>query len=451
MATSEKNALTKVRAESIQTIWSRAIWLAGVGAGALTLALTIAGLPARYEQLLTGPDKRSLFDLGLSVASYAGYLTALDALLVLVHILIGGFILWRRPSDWMSSFVALALITNGALIPFSRFYGPNSEAVPWQPLANLVTYLGLATSVLILYLFPDGRFVPRWTAMLAVLWGVLILSMVFPFAAWGMNRWPLPLQLAVLSLWSGTGLYAQVYRYAEVSNRTQRQQTKWALFGLMAAMLAPFVYFLPNIILPSVGGPLIPNFLYQRLGAGIFTFSLLARLVAATGLTLVMLMFPVSFAIAILRYRLWDIDIIIHRTLVYSTLTALLALVYLIDVVIFQQILEALTGQPQSDIVTVLSTLMIAALFGPLRRRVQNAIDRRFFRSQYDAARVLAAFAARVRDEVELDRLTEHLLAAAQQALQPSHVSLWLKETTTADSAVRRPDKPFRRVDDQGN
>lgn len=449
MATSETTPPTEPKAQTLRTAWPRAVWLASAGAGALTLALTVAALPARYEQLLAGPDQRSLFDLGLSVASYAGYLTALDVLLVVVHILIASFILWRRPGDWMCSFVALALITNGALIPFSRFYGPSTAGTPWQPLANLVIYTGLASSVLILYLFPNGKFVPRWAGLLAILWGVVILTSIFePSASWGLNRWPLLVQLAVLALWSGTGLYAQLYRYMQVSDGTQQQQTKWALFGLMAAVLAPFVYFLPNIILPSVGGPLIPNFLYHRLGAGFFTFSLLARLLAATGLTLVILVFPLSFAVAILRYRLWDIDVIIHRTLVYSTLTALLALVYLIEIVLLQQILEALTAQPQSDLVTVLSTLIIAALFVPSRRRVQDMIDRRFYRSRYDAARVLAAFAGRVQDEVELDRLAEHLLAAAQQTMQPSHASLWLKETTETGSAVRKQDKPVRSVDD---
>jgi len=135
---------------------------------------------------------------------------------------------------------------------------------------------------------------------------------------------------------------------------------------------------------------------------------------------------PLALAIAILRYRLFDIDIIIRRTLLYSALTALLAGIYFGSVVVLQNAFTALTGAARSELVTVLSTLAIAALFVPLRARLQAFIDRRFFRRKYDAAQTLAEFSATLRDEVELSRLSERLEAVVQQSMEPASVDLWL-------------------------
>ncbi len=139
------------------------------------------------------------------------------------------------------------------------------------------------------------------------------------------------------------------------------------------------------------------------------------------------LLIPLSIGLSILRYRLFDIDILIRRTLQYSLLSGLIALTYFGLIIVLQSAFTALTGQAQNDFVTVASTLAIAALFLPLRRRVQDFIDRRFYRKKYDAAKTLAAFAATCRDETDLDKLTASLIAVVQETMQPENVTLWLK------------------------
>jgi hypothetical protein len=168
----------------------------------------------------------------------------------------------------------------------------------------------------------------------------------------------------------------------------------------------------------------------------------LADIIVNTFNHLLLLLIPISIAFAILRSRLWDIDIIINRTLVYGSLTAILALFYFVSVIALQSLLSVFTGHlswgTQSPVVIVASTLGIAALFQPLRRRLQAIIDRRFYRSRYDAARTLAAFSASLRDEVDLEQLREQLLAVVQETMQPSHISLWLRNPEQSRERITR-------------
>jgi hypothetical protein len=149
--------------------------------------------------------------------------------------------------------------------------------------------------------------------------------------------------------------------------------------------------------------------------------------VVAVASAVAILLLPVAVGIAILRYRLYDIDLIINRTLVYLSLTSVLALVYAGGVVGAGSLMREVTGREQSSLVVAASTLVVAALFRPVRTRVQTFIDRRFYRRKYDAARTVESFSARLRDETELEILATELVAAVDDTMQPAHVSIWLE------------------------
>jgi hypothetical protein len=188
---------------------------------------------------------------------------------------------------------------------------------------------------------------------------------------------------------------------------------------------------LPNIsnliLFDSIVSTYTSNFLFDAvwiLPWDVFNYILYAGVLA-------LLVVPVCTYIAILRYRLYDIDVVINRTLVYGALTATLALVYFGGVATAESIFRALTGQEQQpQLAIVVSTLVIAALFNPLRRRIQAFIDRRFYRSKYDAAKTLETFSAKLRDETDLDALNAELVGVVRETMQPAHVSLWLRPDT---------------------
>jgi hypothetical protein len=207
---------------------------------------------------------------------------------------------------------------------------------------------------------------------------------------------------------------AQIYRYRYVSTSMERQQTKWIIFGFSISLLITLALLLPLLFFPPLRQADSP---YSPIRTMITTF-------------LLTLPITLCFGLAILRYRLYNIDVIINHTLVYATVTATLSLIYLGLVFAFQSLVHALTGETgDNPLVIVGSTLIIAALFTPLRRQIQAIIDRRFYRSKYDAERTLAAFSTNLRHEMNLAQLSEQLVTVIQETMQPEHISLWLRST----------------------
>jgi hypothetical protein len=203
---------------------------------------------------------------------------------------------------------------------------------------------------------------------------------------------------------------AQLYRYFRVSDVLERQQIKWVAYSFFIVMV---LGFLGEVVAQSILSIQPNGFL---------------GVLITNSFSLISLLIPISLGLAMFRYRLWDIDVIINRTLVYGALTLILTGVYVGLILGLQALLARITRQNNS-VAIVVSTLVIAALFHPLRRRIQRVIDRRFYRSKYDSAKIVADFSATLRQEVDLDTLRDRLLGVVQETMQPAHVSLWLRPT----------------------
>jgi hypothetical protein len=389
-----------------------------------TFALFIANIPAYFVALhhlhypsqhvfrgqLTLADIHTLKSWGLSLDFYAMCMVLASLLFQFSYAAVGVILFWRRSNDRVALLTSFALL----MIPFGFDYLTLQALAPaWEWLIPTLSVLGNASIMLCAYVFPDGRFMPHWIRWLALFmicfW---VVSAIFP--SWLLS--PLFFNLILFGLIAST-IIVQVYRYRNVSTPREQQQTKWVVYGISIAAIG------------NLGTRLLFVFVLAPLSQGTLLLAALEVLLV----TCSMLVIPPTLGIAILRSRLWDIDVIINRTLVYAVLTAILALVYFGSIIVLQSLVNVLTGQlslwSQSPLVIVASTLAIATLFQPLRRRIQAIIDRRFYRSKYDAARTLAAFSATLRDEVDLDQLREALLKVIQETMQPSHVSLWLKTT----------------------
>ena len=412
-----------IRLYGRRLVLARIVWVAVV---VFTLSIFMLSLPAYFAQLqtvcvgdtcvyaygqLTSGTAQALQNLGLSTGGYAVSVLALAIASALVFFGVACALFWRRSDDWMALFVSLFLVIIGVnfSVQAQATLVTNVQTV-WYWSHTVLIGLGWVSLSLLLYLFPDGRFVPRWTRLLAVF--VVASNLFLDISPVPISTLP-PWMLGALFLVNGgSGIFAQIYRYVRVSSPVQRQQTKWVVFGLAATSLVILGRYVPLLIFPS-------------LSASSSLYFLITTYIYPLGLLLI----PLSLGVATLRYRLWDIDILINRTLVYGTLTGLLALVYVGMVIGLQALFKAITGQVgASPVAIVISTLAIAALFQPFRHHIQKIIDRRFYRYKYDAARTLAAFSATLRNEVDLSQLSEQLVAVVQETMQPASVSLWLRQ-----------------------
>ena len=347
---------------------------------------------------------------GLSLAQYVAYRIIVNTLAAVIPLAIAALIVRRARWQWFAWFTAFIIVYLGESALAEQTLVSHLISVEVFGLNVISWFLVL----LYLFLFPNGKAVPRRAAWLvgalvvyhffiqagtAIAYVAPDLATRFNLPGWAQPIYTIPVLVNFVII-----LACQVYRYRRVSSAIERQQTKWFLlgFGLIVALI-PVSIFLDSTGRGGYLNDITDDLLWTPFYAGL--------------------------AIAILRYRLWNIDVIIRKTLVYTVLTGLLVLVYFGVVVVLQSLFSRLAGVQQSTLAVVISTLAIAALFTPLRRRIQDWIDRRFYRKKYNAHQVLAQFAITARDETDLDALLRELVRVVDETLQPEHVSVWLRET----------------------
>jgi hypothetical protein len=358
---------------------------------------------------LTPANLRLLQQFGLSPGFLAAFQIGWDMGTSLIYTALAALIFWRKSADWMALFCAYMLVLfGGATYTNLLDIGLRTVSPAWFWLVGVLELLAQVCVPTFFLLFPSGRFVPRWTRwylpviVVYEVWYVFFTNLDF---GQGSPLGGLIFAVLILGL---VGL--QVYRYRRVSTFRERQQTKWVVLGLVVALGGLALFLIGNLFLPPA--------LLSSSGAGILL---------SISVTYVLLLFiPISIALAILRSRLYDIDTVINKALVYGLLTTLLAAVYTGLIFALQFLFQGMFHQ-NSTVAIVISTLVIYVLFQPLRRNIQQIIDRRFYRRKYDAARTLATFSDTLRDEVDLAKLSDHLVAVVQETMQPVHVSLWLR------------------------
>jgi hypothetical protein len=381
----------------------------------------------------------SLIGLGLEVfnrvtAQSGTFIFANAAAIAIFFPMVGLVIALRQPQNpigWLFCLIGLGPALSMLGIPYTVYtYRVNPGALPSGPFMSWISQWAFVTGVslipLLLLLFPDGKLPsPRWRWVVrALVLGAMLMTLEFARLSWPLRGADLiPYLESGIEIESDGGriarimgiiirplmfggffasIVAMVLRFRR-SRGTERQQMKWFTYALGLAVFIQIII----IILQSTD---------PRNSRDI-------ALIALQTISIIGVAFAVGFAI--LRYRLYDIDLVINRTLVYTVLTSILAVIYVGLVILLQRIFTPFIEG--SEIAIVGSTLVTAALFTPLHHRVQNSIDRRFYRRKYDTRQTLETFNTTVRNEIALEELTDHLLVTVEETMQPTHVSLWLR------------------------
>ncbi len=400
--------------------WLILVRMAWIALVLFLLGMFIASLPASFATFktpcsdttcidfvgqLTPADVQALQKLGPSFDAYAYYWLILSATVGLAWCVVGGVLAWRKSNDWLVLLVALMLVTVGTgsitgnlLFSSSIWQIPEQYVYPLQSLTILYT----------LALFPNGRFAPRWTGWVPLVYpATLVCYLVFlrqlHIPGWSLYR--NPLNAVIWFGCEGTLALAQLYRYFRVSNQVERQQTKWVAFSFLVFLTADF------------GGTAASNLLsIQHIG--------LLYVLILSIFTCLFLVFPLSIGIAILRYRLWDIDIIIIRTLVYGTLTACIIGMYILVV----GYLGALFRTGNNLLISLVATGLVAVLFQPLRELLQRGVNRLFYGQRDEPYRVVSRLGQRLEATLAPEAVLPTIVETVAQALKLPYAAITLQQ-----------------------
>lgn len=398
----------------------------------LTLGLVIAGIPAAYAQwqipcaaatMCASPQPtlamaQDLHRLGWTLHWYATYYVVLATVAALVNAGIAFILFWRRSDDRMALFGAITLVTNGGTTVGTMYALASVVPVFHLPVATLY-FIGQVCILVFFSLFPDGRFVPRWTVMCVLIYTVLWAMAIF-FSSSSSTAPPRvegavggALNLAIV----GSVVVAQVYRYRRVSTPTQRQQTKWVVFGLATAIVGFLIAVLFQVTQPS---------------------AIMSSLITNTAITAFLLLIPISIGIAILRSRLYDIDIIINRALVYGLLSACVIALYVLVVVSLSMLLQS-SG---NLLISLLATSLVAVLFQPLRLRLQRAVNRLMYGERDEPYAVVTRLSQRLEGTLAPEAVLPTIVETVARALKLPYVAISLQQDD-ASAVVASYGKPI--------
>jgi signal transduction histidine kinase len=417
-------------------VLARGTWLV---VAVLALGFFAAGIPSEFVMFhtvcqdaclggqVTQAGSRALRDLGLSLDFYAAYAVVHDVVFAAVYVAVAVIIFWRKSDERMALLASFALLTFGtAGLPNTTYALSIEYASLWWPL-SLLDFLGAASFGLFLYHFPDGRFVPGWTRWPVFAWIAWQLP-AYWFPSWDsfdLDGWTGWLTITVWTAFLGTMIYTQTYRYLRVSGATERQQIKWVVFGISVAAL---VYFGVAVGLsPFAPAPRTPGMVVNVL-------------IGYTFLYAAMLLVPLSIGFAILRHHLFDINLIINRTLVYGALTASVVALYVLVVGALGQVLQV-SG---NLIVSLIATGLTAVLFQPLRIRLQRGVNHLMYGERDEPYAVLSRLGQRLEATLTPDAMLPTVARTVAEALKLPYVAIEIghdgpMETTAIGKPVENP------------
>lgn len=338
------------------------------------------------------------------------YLPTLEAILLGGYLLTSVLIFWRRNDDWLAFYLTLTLVMITPQLSYSWYY-LGQTAPNWELPFQLILAIAVAFTLPNFYLLPNGRFVPRWTIALTVAWVLWIAATeLFPNSPWSIYQAPGATQLWVWLAWFATGMAAQVYRYRHEATPTEKEQIKWVAFGLTVAVIVNLGWMLAFELFPVLAHVGQAHEWMWRIGRTIYVVG--------------MMTLPISFGIAIFLYRLWDVDILINRTLVYGTLTAIVVGIYVVVVTTLDTVFNA-SGTALSQIIALSLDLV---LFEPLRERLQKGVDRLMFGESEDLPVVIARLGQRLSQAEGAEVVLPTIVETLAESLNVPYVAIALRE-----------------------
>jgi len=384
----------------------------------LSNSLDLGRIAQESPRFLGPPERVALLQLGLSVDAFRAGSAGLDIAFVAAYTAIAFLLVWRKRGDWMALLVSGALIVYGVSASFS------TQTLLTQPAGSdlgtrLVNLLSTVCVPILAYVFPDGRFVPRWTRPLTVLWLVLaIATLIVP--GWDIGGWNWLALTLLYAIGLATSIVAQVHRYRKVASVGQRQQVKWVV---LAFILSAGLYFaLPLLALAFPGW-------YER-GRNLLIF----ETVFVAAFYVSQLAVPLGLAFSILRFRLWDVDLLINRTLVYGVVTGVLFFVFeAVTFVVNTTLGEVLDAGGFLN--SVVPALVTGLVFSPVRDKTQGFVDKRFYRDKVDARKAFAEFGRALRRTVDLGEALAFVVVRVSTHMHAAHAAVFLRG---ADGLLKR-------------